>query len=126
MSVKSAALRRVPQADSGIDLKRLGELAEWYVGVDDAAALLEIGEPELRALIEDAGTRAAAVWRRGRAQARLSVRRAQFELMAKNATLAIHLGKELLGQEGAGVFGEVTYTVLSPIPQQEWTRRDEV
>lgn len=99
------------RAGNGIDLDRLTEYAELYASVDDAAALLEIDATVLQDLIDDAGTAVARVWRTGRAQARLNLRRAQFAQIGKNATLAIYLGKEILGQDGAAPAGPVTFVV---------------
>lgn len=103
------------RAHEGIDLERLTEYAELYASVEDAAALLDINAPALRDLIDKPGTAAARIWRQGRAQARLNLRRAQFAQIGKNATLAIYLGKEILGQDGAAPAGPVTYVIETGI-----------
>ena len=39
--------------------------------------------------------------------------------MAKNATLAVHLGKELLGQDGTAAGGPVTFVVDTGIQRDD-------
>lgn len=118
MRVKGAAAKKprnpAPAANrtgTGIDLARLEEFAGVYAAAEDAAALLDIGAEVLQQLLDDPDTPHARCWRRGRAQARVNLRRAQFAQMEKNATLAIYLGKEILGQDGAGPAGPVTFVV---------------
>lgn len=95
----------------GIDLVRLEELAELYTSKADAAALLG-ADPELfDQLLADRESGEAEAWRRGRARARLKIRQSQFSQMEKNASLAIHLGKEILGQNGGDTAGPVTFVV---------------
>ena len=89
------------RGDNGIDLDELAGYAEMFTSVEDAAALLSIGAAALQALLDD------------------PVRRAQFELMAKNATLAVHLGKELLGQDGTAAGGPVTFVVDTGIQRDD-------
>tara|TARA_R110002072_G_scaffold24763_12_gene83757 strand:+ start:2072 stop:2479 length:408 start_codon:yes stop_codon:yes gene_type:complete len=107
------------RGDNGIDLDELAGYAEMFTSVEDAAALLSIGAAALQALLDDPEMPHAAIWRQGRARARLNVRRAQFELMAKNATLAVHLGKELLGQDGTAAGGPVTFVVDTGIQRDD-------
>ena len=101
-----------------IDLQELEEYAKLYVSADDAAALLGIDEALFSSRIEDQESAEAAVWRRGRAQAKLQVRQAQFAQIEKNATLAVHLGRELLGQGGADRTGPVTFLVDTGISRE--------
>ena len=96
---------------SGIDLDLLEDCAGLYASVEDAAAMLDIGAAALQQALDDPDSPPARVWRRARARIRLDVRRAQFAQMNKNATLAIYLGKELLGQDGTGTAGPVTFIV---------------
>ncbi len=115
----TAVRKRQPRAGAGIDLTDLAEYAELFASVEDAAALLSIGAAALQRLVDDPDTPHAAIWRQGRARARLNVRRAQFGLMEKNATLAIHLGKELLGQDGLAAAGPVTFVVDTGIHRND-------
>lgn len=96
---------------AGIDLAMLEECAALYATVEDTAALMDVGAAALQQLLDDPDTPPARIWRRARAQARMDLRRAQFAQMEKNATLAIYLGKELLGQDGNGPAGPVTFVV---------------
>jgi hypothetical protein len=95
----------------GIDLTALAEIAALYVPVDDAAELLEVDAAVLQAMLDDPASPHACTWRKGRAGARRAVRKAQFDLMGKNASLAIHMGRELLGQDGGGPVGPTTFLV---------------
>lgn len=117
MTARTAAKKPVQtpplkiRTGSGIDLALLEDCASVYGTVEDAAALLDIGADALQQVLDDPDTPPARIWRRARAQARLNLRRAQFAQMEKNATLAIYLGKELLGQDGNGSAGPVTFVV---------------
>lgn len=94
-----------------IDLARLAEFAEIHASAADAAALLGVADADLQALLDDPASPHADIWRRGRAEARLAVRRAQFAHLEKTASIAVHLGRELLGQDGASTGGPVTFVV---------------
>lgn len=107
------------RANDGIDLTELAAYAELFTSVEDAAAMLSVGAAALQHLLDDPDTPHAKIWRQGQARARLNVRRAQFALMEKNATLAIHLGKELLGQDGAAAGGPVTFIVDTGIQRND-------
>ncbi len=115
----NAARKRPPYAASAIDLGALAEYSELFTTIEDAAAMLSVGAATLQRLVDDPDTPHAAIWRQGRARARLNVRRAQFTLMEKNATLAIHLGKELLGQDGTAATGPVTFNVDTGIQRDD-------
>ena len=114
----STTARPEIRANEGIDLTELAAYAELFTSVGDAAAMLSVGAAALQRLLDDPDTPHAAIWRQGRARARLTVRRAQFALMEKNATLAIHLGKELLGQDGTAA-GPVTFVVDTGIQRDD-------
>lgn len=106
-------------ANDGCDHDALTHLAEFYADIEEAAALLGIEPNFLRDEIEDSKSSLGAAWRRGRASARLSIRKAQFELMKTNASLAIHLGREYLGQGGGEPDGPITYIVDTGICRHE-------
>ena len=116
---ENTARKRTPRVGVDIDLAELAEYAELFASIEDAAAMLSMGAAALQRLVDDPDTPQAAVWRQGRARARLNVRRAQFALMEKNATLAIHLGKEILGQDGPAVAGPVTFNVDTGIHRND-------
>ena len=100
-----------PVMCAGIDLTALAGIAALYVPVDDAAELLGVDAAVLQAMLDDPTSPHACTWRKGRAGARRAVRKAQFDLMGKNASLAIHMGRELLGQDGGGPVGPTTFLV---------------
>lgn len=108
-----------PAGGEGVDPDRLAEYAELHASVADAAALLGVCEAALQRLLDDPEGACARIWRQGRARARIGVRRAQFAQMDKNATLAIHLGKELLGQDETAAGGPHTYVVNTGIHRSE-------
>ena len=77
--------------DGGLEeLASLGcthaEAAAWF-GVTEAAFRKRLHEPRL-----------GAVWRRGKGIGRVRLRRAQFSLAEKNTTMAVALGRRMLGQ----------------------------
>lgn len=116
--VSATALPKI-RANDGVDLEELATYAELFTSVEDAAAMLSVGGAALQHLLDEPDTPHAEIWRKGRARARLNVRRAQFALMEKNATLAIHLGKELLGQDGTAATGPVTFVVDTGIQRND-------
>lgn len=119
MPVKSAHAQPKTRADHGVDLDDLAKYAALFTSVEDAAAMLSVGAAALQLLLDDPDSPHAKIWRQGRAEARLGVRRAQFALMEKNATLAVHLGKELLGQDGTPGAGPVTFVVDTGIQRDD-------
>jgi len=105
--------------NASVDLVRLAEYAGLHAPVEDAAALLGMPPETLQALVDDVDSEPGRTWRRGRAEARLNLRRAQFKLMDKNATIAVYLGKELLGQDGGAGAGPVTFVVDTGIRRED-------
>lgn len=77
------------------------EAAAWF-GLSPAAFRMRLAEPALR-----------GVWLRGKRCGRARIRMAQLDHAEKNMTMALHLGRHLLGQadaeEAAG--GRVTLIV---------------
>jgi len=82
-----------------IDLEELEELAALQCTVPEAAAWFGVSASTLRRRLKEGPWRAA--WRRGKGKGRLGLRRAQLTLAEKNATMAIFLGKQILGQDEA-------------------------
>lgn len=76
------------------DVKRLAAL---HCTQEEIAAWLGIGLATLRKVILN-DKRVAECIREGQATGKISLRRKQFSLAGHNAAMAIHLGKQLLGQ----------------------------
>lgn len=80
-----------------IDLELLEKLCMLHPTEEELAAVLGVSTRTLESRRKQ--RQFAEVMSRGRAKGRLSVRRAQLKLLeAGNATMAIWLGKQLLGQ----------------------------
>lgn len=80
-----------------IDLEQLQKLAELACTTSEAAAFLGVSRSTLsERFVRDPA--AVEAWEKGKAQAKISLRRIQFRLAEKSAAMAIFLGKQLLGQ----------------------------
>ena len=117
------AKRRLPPRPPKIDYEELERLAKVHASPADVAAVLEMDEAALTEEIDDPAGKAGRIWRKGRAEARVEVRKAQFAHLHKNATIAVHLGRELLGQDGAGPNATVCYLVDTGIARPGKERR---
>lgn len=80
-----------------IDLQELEDLAALQGTIAEAAAWFGVSPSTQRRRLKEAPYREA--WRRGTGKGRLGLRRAQLSLAEKNATMAIFLGKQILGQD---------------------------
>lgn len=85
------------------DVEKLGRL---QCTEREAAAYLNIRNHEFRELLESEPACASA-WERGQQVGRISLRRKQWRLAGASASMAIFLGKNLLGQRDISVH-EVT------------------
>ena len=81
-----------------IDTEELAELAGFGCTEDEAAAWLGIPAPELARALADPALRQA--WTRGALRGRVRIRRTQFALAERNASMAALLGRVILGQGG--------------------------
>ena len=79
-----------------IDCEELEELACLQCTVGEAAAWFGVSASTLTRRLKEPPYREA--WSRGAGKGRLGLRRAQLHLAEKNATMAIFLGKQILGQ----------------------------
>lgn len=101
------------------DIKPREVLSLATVGCTDAeiAVLLDCGETTIK-------RRFGPALKRGRAEARVSLRREQFRLaLAGNATMLIWLGKQLLGQKNEP-HGDVSELVAPPSMVEMMARMD--
>lgn len=117
---RPAAKRRArPKAKTGrpeveIDLAELEKLAGLACTVDDIAAWFGCSRNTiLRRLADDKRPEFRHAWECGRGKGRVSLRRSQFKLAEKNATMAIWLGKQLLGQKDERFFNVKTIDHMS-------------
>lgn len=80
-----------------IRLSDVKQLAALHCTQEEIAAFLGVGLKSLQKIIAT-DERVAECIREGQASGKISLRRKQFFLAGHNATMAIHLGKQLLGQ----------------------------
>ncbi len=85
-----------PEKLHDIDPGELEELASLGCTHVEAASWFELSQAEFKALLNQPELR--RIWRQGKGRGRIRLRRAQFNLAEKNATMAILLGKRYLGQ----------------------------
>ena len=85
-----------PIRASEIDQAELEELASLGCTHIEAASWFGCTEAAFKAVLKD--PELCRIWRRGKGRGRIRLRRAQFNLAEKNATMAILLGKRFLGQ----------------------------
>jgi len=76
------------------EIERLGRLG---CTVAEAADSLEISEKSFKKLLAN-DVRVSDAWRRGHAHIKVGLRRKQLRLAGNNASMAIFLGKQMLGQ----------------------------
>lgn len=80
-----------------VKISTLKQLCELQCTREEIAAAFSISTSQLDKLIEkDDAVRAAIDY--GKTQGKISLRRSQFRLAKVNASMAIHLGKQYLGQ----------------------------
>ena len=79
-----------------IAIDELEELAHLQCTVGEAAAWFGVSVSTMQRRLRETHYRSA--WERGAGKGRLGLRRAQLNLAEKNATMAIFLGKQILGQ----------------------------
>lgn len=96
------AMKRAKPTDPR-EIEKLGRL---QCTEREAAAFLNLRRHEFRELL-DADSKLSEAWERGQQVGRISLRRKQFRLAGANASMAIFLGKNLLGQRDVSVH-EVT------------------
>ena len=103
-----------------LDAESVAELAGIGCTREEAAAWFGIPLAELRRRLGEPALKAA--WARGAARGRVRIRRAQFGLAERNATMAGLLGRLLLGQgaeTGAAAPKKVTLIVDTGIERDE-------
>ncbi len=100
-SAKSSSRKAKPKAKLGqpkieLDLEELEKLGNLQCTKDDVAAWFGCSLPTVKRRLREDLYR--EVWERGLGQGRVSLRKKQMALADKNATMAIFLGKQILGQ----------------------------
>lgn len=91
-----------------IDEKQLHELASIHCTQAEAAGVLGVSLETLKNRLKEEKYR--EVWDNGLMDSKASLRRTQFDLAKKNATMAIFLGKQYLDQKDV-VNNELNATV---------------
>lgn len=111
------------KARKSIKISLLKQLCELQCTREEIAAAFNISVSSLDKLIEkDEAVRAAIEY--GKTQGKISLRRKQFRLASSSASMAIHLGKQYLGQTdksqlevsgpGGGPVETFDYSKLTP------------
>lgn len=95
--VKKQTPEKAERPPGDIDPDELAELAECGCTVGEVAAWYGLTVAEARARLKQPTLR--DVWSRGKRRGRAKLRKAQFKLADKSVTMAIHLGRHLLGQK---------------------------
>lgn len=136
-SIETKARRKVgrPPALEPDDqtLAQIAELASIFCTVEEAAGVLGVHRATLYSFFERHET-ARLAWELGQGDGKASLRRKQWLLASTNATMAIFLGKQMLGQkdqvahevtgkdggpvEIKGIDVRVTYVDGGPDPDQ--------
>lgn len=83
-----------------IDFDKLEELAALNCTLAEAAADLGVSASTLSRRLKEPAY--ADAWNRGAGKGRVKLRRVQLKLAERSPTMAMHLGRELLGQNGPG------------------------
>lgn len=81
-----------------IRLNEIEDLGRLGATLEEAADSLGISVKSLRRLMNN-DKRVQEAWDRGRATVKLSLRRKQLRLASSNASMAIWLGRQMLGQK---------------------------
>lgn len=115
--------RKVGRPEVEIDVKALNKLLEMQATLAECAAFLDVSEDSLERFCKKHYDMTFLQYRDIKRQAGfISLRRKQWQLAEKNATMAIFLGKQYLGQRDVQ---EVKATVGAEIPQlQEMTTEE--
>lgn len=90
------------QKKKQISVSKIRMLSELQCTEAEAAASLGLRLKTFKEMIR-IDTRAREAWESGRELGKLSIRRSQFRLSTHNATMAIFLGKQYLGQNEVNV-----------------------
>ncbi len=107
-SRKNKPLNKVGRPPLEIDLEELEKLGGLQCTKEDAAAWFGCSLNTIKRRLREDVYR--EVWERGLGKGRVSLRRKQMDLAEKNATMAIFLGKQILGQRDvAAVEMDVTH-----------------
>lgn len=100
---KKAAKKAAPKRKTAgrkpleISLVELGKLAALHCTQEEAAGFLGVSKDTIKRRLKEPKYREA--WDNGMATGKVSLRRTQFRLAEKSATMAIFLGKQHLGQK---------------------------
>lgn len=108
-------------------LRLIGAAAKIRATVRESAALFGVAVSVFEEFIAQPEVR--AVWEKGEAEGLTSLRRGQFALAKKNATMSIHLGKVYLGQKDEiHVSGHITLEdlILRAVTLKDGMNPDEI
>lgn len=94
--------KRSRQRKTPVRVAEIRELSLLQVSEKEAAAVLGVKLSTFKEMLR-IDERARDAWERGREEGKVSIRRKQFSLAGSNASMAIFLGKQYLGQSEINV-----------------------
>lgn len=102
-------------------IKQIEGLARIQCTVKEAGAVLGVSEPTFYAFL-NAHEKAKEAWENGKESGKASLRRNQYKMSETNPTMAIWLGKQMLGQKDNMTIGgdsenPLQVMVLSSVPR---------
>lgn len=107
-------LDKVGRPNIEIDYKQAEGLGSIQCSLSECAAVLDIDENTLKN-----DSKFMTLWRKGKEKGKKSLRRTQFELAQQNATMAIWLGKQYLGQtEKQEISANQAVTIISDVKKE--------
>lgn len=106
-----------------IELTKVRELAALQCSEKEAASFFGISKTKFKKIL-DTMPDVLEAWEQGKDSGKISLRRKQFRLASLNATMAIHLGKNMLDQKDA-VSHEHTGKDGGPIESVDLTKLDQ-
>lgn len=107
---------------ASINVEEIRRLSAIQCTMAEAAAFFQLSKSTFRRILAT-NPKAKRAWEQGRGQGRISLRRKQFALAGVNATMAVHLGKQYLGQADVSKH-EITGKDGGPVDVTESTRLD--
>lgn len=98
-TTKSAPKKKMGRPKKVIDQRQFESMCGYQCTLEEICGILGVTDVTLNTWCKETyGTTFSEVFKEKRSLGRMSLRRTQFKLAEKNATMAIFLGKQYLGQ----------------------------